>query len=62
MKAQKYCPGGVYSKADSKKTKQPGVVSFRFCELIYVDKDPKLVSSIEVSVISFACRYIPLVY
>ena len=60
--AQKYYPGVVYSKADSEQTERPDVVSFRFCELIFVDMGPKLVNSIQVSVVSFVCRHIPLVY
>ena len=54
-----YCLSYVCSEADSKETEQPAAVSF---EWIYVDKDPKLVSSIQVSVVSFACRDILLVY
>ena len=39
-----------------------GAVSSWFCELTYVGKGPKLMSSIQVSVVSFVCKYILLVY
>ena len=46
-----------YSKAGSKQTERTGIVVFWVYELIYVDKGPKLVSSIQVLVVSFACTH-----